>query len=611
MSHCRRPVRLALHALALALATTPATVWSDGGIPGAFPESQAFVEGLPNGIASGDVTPRSAVLMARSDLPALLRFEWSRWEESGPDGQVHHRLRWVTDPAEPAKVIARHLEPGSEYRYAVTNLRTGERIDGRFVTPALPGAKHGLTFGAAGDWQQAPPYPALRNVPERDLDLILKLGDTIYADLETPALPYKDQARTLEDFRIKHAEVASARPEAPDVNVMPAVTRAQSLLATIDDHELVDNFAGGAAPGESPDAPDVNPDEPPLFTDPVPFVNQTQAYKDALQAFQEYHPVRETKWRFSRDSRVEDRPRLYRFRRYGDDAAFIILDSRSFRDAQLDPVADPQDPVAIADFIAATFDPTRTLLGKPQLRALQADLLRAQRDGVTWKFVVIPEPIQNFGVVNAEDRFEGYAAERTELLAYIDLLGIDNVVFLAGDFHGTLVNNLTYTSPTGEQIPTGAFEIVTGPVSFFDGRFGPAVVNIAAGVGLLTLGEVAFYNALPVAPDSDDVPNDKDDFLEGLINAQLTPLGYDPIGLDANLEVANGLIDATLVQGDYVAAHHHAWAELDVDAETQRLTVTIWGTQAHSEAELLADPEAVTALEPQVIAKFTVDPQKR
>ena len=57
---------------------------------------------------------------------------------------------------------------------------------------------------------------------------------------------------------------------------MALLNASTPVLATIDDHEIVDNFAGGAAPGQSPDASDVDPLEPPLFTDAVGFVNETQ-----------------------------------------------------------------------------------------------------------------------------------------------------------------------------------------------------------------------------------------------------------------------------------------------------------------------------------------------
>ncbi|MEM7650106.1 MAG: alkaline phosphatase D family protein, partial [Cyanobacteria bacterium P01_A01_bin.70] len=336
------------------------------------------------------------------------------------------------------------------------------------------------------------------------------------------------------------------------------------------------------------------------------FVNDTQAYEDALQAYQEYQPIREQFYDTPDDARTDSERQLYRSQSFGSDAALFVTDSRSFRDAQLAPanIADP------TEFLVQAFDPSRTLLGRAQLDLLKADLLAAEANGTTWKFVVIPEPIQNFGVANAEDRFEGYAAERTELLSFIDQNEIDNVVFMAGDFHGTIVNNLTYQVGPGQaQIATSAFEIVTGPVAFFDGRFGPNVVGLASAFGLITPEQQALYDALPVAPDLDDIPNDKDDFVEQLLIAQTDVLGYDPVGLDNNLAIADGLVNATLLQGDYVSAHTYSWTELNIAADTQQLTVTTYGIDAYSEAELLADPQAVLNLTPRIVSQFKVAPE--
>ncbi|MDJ0574425.1 MAG: alkaline phosphatase D family protein [Xenococcaceae cyanobacterium MO_234.B1] len=116
-----------------------------------------------------------------------------------------------------------------------------------------------------------------------------------------------------------------------------------------------------------------------------------------------------------------------RYNTYGSDAAVIMLDSRSFRDAQIEPVnlGDPSDATR---FLNEAFDPSRTLLGREQVEDLKADLRDAEANGITWKFITIPEPIQNFGLLNAEDRFEGYAAERNEILQYIDQNFIKNLL---------------------------------------------------------------------------------------------------------------------------------------------------------------------------------------
>jgi len=238
--------------------------------------SSGQVPTLPNGVASGDVTQNSAILWVRSTVLGEVAFDYSTLDDFGTiDG---HQIVAVADVSQPVRVEISGLIPGTQYYYLATNANN-EAIVGRFRTSFDLGVSTGLRFGASGDWQQAPPFPSLKNVSDSDLDFFIKLGDSIYADSETPALAGVMQARTLEDFRIKHAENLSSRFGS---NVMALLTASTSILATIDDHEIVDNFAGGAVPGQSPDAPDVSPFESPLFTDNVDFVNQTKVYKDAM-----------------------------------------------------------------------------------------------------------------------------------------------------------------------------------------------------------------------------------------------------------------------------------------------------------------------------------------
>jgi myo-inositol-hexaphosphate 3-phosphohydrolase/Ca2+-binding RTX toxin-like protein len=556
---------------------------------------------LPNGVASGDVTQETATLLARSTVPGEISFEVGTSPEF--NNIVETLTATVTDINQPAKVQVDGLTADTEYFYRVTDAAGTSEI-GEFETAAESG-NNGFTFAITGDWQQAPPYPSLKNIPDRDPEVFVQLGDTIYADLETPALPGVSQARELSDFRTKHAEVVSERF---GLNTVSEVYQTTPILSTIDDHELVDNFAGGAAPGESPDAPDIGSSDEPLFTDDVAFVNDTQAYENALQAFQEYHPLEERFYDTPDNPRTDGERQLYRANRYGDDAAILVTDARSFRDPQIEP-ADLTSDEDIARFQQEAFDPNRTMLSEPQLEQLKADLLDAQAEGVTWKFVVIPEPIQNFGLVNAEDRFEGYAAERTELLQFIDENDIENTVFLAGDFHGTIVNNLTYQTAPGETpIPIDAFEIVTGPVAFNDGLFGPTVANLSVNAGLISGEQLGVYNSLPVNNDPDSEVNDRDDFIKQLLNQQIEPLGFDRFGLNDNLDSAEGLVDAELLQGDYVATHTFGWTELDINEETQQLTVTTYGIEPYSEAELVENPEEIVNRTPEIVSQFTVNP---
>lgn len=560
-------------------------------------------QSLVHGVASGDVTQTTAILWTRSTFLGEVTFEYATDPEF--NNIVGTATATVDNIRVPVQVEIDDLDSGTTYYYRATDA-AGDTATGEFKTAAEVGNYQGFRFGATGDWQQAPPYPSLKNADQRDLELFVRLGDTIYADLETPALPGVSQARTISDFRTKHAEILTSRF---GLNTVPELYASTPILATIDDHEIVDNFAGGAAPGESPDAPDIGSDPEPLFTDEVEFVNDTEVYENALQAFQEYHPLEAKFYGETGDARTAGERQLYRYNTYGSDAAVIMLDSRSFRDAQIDPV-NPTNPDDVARFLGEAYDPNRTLLGRQQVEDLKADLLDTEQQGITWKFITIPEPIQNFGLLNAEDRFEGYAAERTEILKFIDDNDIDNVVFMAGDFHGTIVNNLTYqTTPGGEQIATSALEIVTGPAAFNDGLFGPTVANLATVAGLITPEQQALYDALPVAADPDSEIDDKDDFIKQLLEEQTTPLGYDPVGLNNNLPQAQNSIDAELLQGDYVATHTFGWTEFDIDEQTQVLTVTTYGIDPYSEAELRANPEAITSREPRIVSQFVVNPQ--
>ena len=571
--------------------------------PNAFDPRNPEAQTLINGVASGDTTQDSTVLWTRSIVLGNITFEYATDAEF--NNIVGTVITEVTDPNLPVKVEVTDLQPGTDYYYRVTDA-AGDTEIGEFTTSTEIGTYAGFRFGATGDWQQAPPYASLANAAQRDLELFIKLGDTIYADRETPALPGVSQARELSDFRTKHGEVLTSRV---GLNTVPELYASTSILATIDDHEIVDNFAGGAAPGDSPDAPDIGSSDEPLFTDDVEFVNDTEVYERALQAYQEYHPLQDRFYGETGDPRTAEERQLYRYNTYGSDAAVIMLDSRSFRDAQIEPVnlGDPSDATR---FLREAFDPSRTLLGREQVEDLKADLRDAEANGITWKFITIPEPIQNFGLLNAEDRFEGYAAERNEILQYIDQNNIKNVVFIAGDFHGTFVNNLTYqTTPGGEQIATNAFEIVTGPAAFNDGLFGPTVINLGVAGGLITEEQKAFYDSLPIANDPDSEINDRDDFIKNLLQEQALSLGYDPVGLNNNLDIAAGAIDGELLQGDYVATHTFGWTEFDIDAETQQLRVITYGVDAYSEAELLANPNAIINLTPRVVSEFVVNPQ--
>ena len=99
--------------------------------------------------------------------------------------------------------------------------------------------------------------------------------------------------------------------------------------------------------------------------------------------------------------------------------------------------------------------------------------------------MVTGEPIQLLGPIEAQDRWEGYQAERTELLSFINSNHLDNVVFVKADLHALIVNNLTYATAPGRRSATQAFEVVV-PAAAYDAPLGPVVVELLAAAGAIT-----------------------------------------------------------------------------------------------------------------------------
>lgn len=540
---------------------------------------------LPNGVAAGDVNQSSAVLWARAIVTGPVTFAVKT--DAGAAVQEVTVTAW--DPTLPVTVTVDALTPGTAYNYHVT-AADGSRAGGRFRTPHAPDARHGLRFGASGDWRGSlAPFVAGRNIADRELDFFIAMGDTVYADRPSPAVPLT-QAVTLDDFRRKYAETLSA---SAGLNVLADMRAATAFFATIDDHEVTNDFAGGAR-AESDGR----------FPETSGRINQTEIYANGLATFLAFHPLRAERYGTDTggDGRMDGAPKLYRYRLFGLDAALFVLDARSFRDLPLRR-PDRNNSDEVAAFRADTFRPERTMLGPAQLADLQRDLLDAQVRGVTWKFIAIPEPIQHRGIMSAQDRFEGYAAERAALLQFIADQGISNVVFISADIHGTQANNITYSlGPDDAQVPLPVWEVTTGPLAYWS-TLGPIIISDGEDKGYVSEVELEAYRALPIANDPDNTLNDRDDLVKAIVDRELLAAGFDPLGL------AGAPVDAELLEGDYVALHTYGWTEFEIDAATQALTVTTYGVQPYVEDDLLARPDDVLVRTPQVVSQFRVMPQ--
>ncbi|MBK9124887.1 MAG: alkaline phosphatase D family protein [Chloroflexi bacterium] len=536
--------------------------------------SAAEVEAFPNGVASGDVTQTTAVLWARCTQTGVVTFTVSAAGEFAEPQQT--ALADVTDPLKPAKVEITGLTPGTPYTFFVTAPDGEATMNGAFRTAAPAGEQRGLRFGVSGDNRgELRPFVALRNVPERDLAFFVALGDTIYADYPSVDVTL-EQCVTLEDYRRKHAEIYTPRH---GHNVWRDIRQSVPILAQIDDHEVINDFAGGAAPETDPRFAD----------DPAGRISESVLYVNGLQAFAEYHPIVDTVWEGTGEPRMDGKPKLYRYHTYGSDAAVFMIDARSFRDDSIDSLSTLSifNTNAVREHRAQFWTEGRTMLGRPQVEQLKADLKRAQADGIVWKFVMLPEPAALAGWFGGNDRWEGYAPERNEVLRFIGDEGITNVVLVAADVHTTFINQLTTQDEADAPMePSPVWEISTGSIAFYPPT-GQALVDGAAQFNLIDSELLGRYRAGGL--------REKDAVLVELYDRFVADLqGLPHIGL--------GAAAAELVDGLPISGHSYGWTEFEIDAATSALTVTTYGIPSYSAETLRDDLDGVLARQPTVLS---------
>src|SRR5262249_43943227 len=249
------------------------------------------------------------------------------------------------------KVEFDHLRSDETYYYRVVDA-SGDVLQGSFHTAAELGVHRGFHFGVVADEHpDVTPFVAAKNAAAAGLDLVVKLGDTIYASFPLSSPP---TTFTLDEFRLKHDAAYSTHLGFDFLADLQAVT---PVLSMIDDAEVRNNFAGGAPPASDP-----------RFAGQTGGVlNETPRYANALRACNEYNATENRTYNGTSEDRFDGAPDLYRYNTYGSDAAIIMVDARSFRDAELPAPVNPFDPHQVSQFLQASFDPNRTMLGDVQL----------------------------------------------------------------------------------------------------------------------------------------------------------------------------------------------------------------------------------------------------
>ena len=280
-------------------------------------------------------------------------------------------------------------------------------------------------------------FHAYDRITERDdVDAVLHVGDYIYeyGDGEFGDVRSHDPptaAVTLDDYRRRYAQYRS------DASLRN-LHQIQPFITTWDDHEFANNAYRGGSNNHDPATEGA-------------WIDRRRA---AAQAYREWLPFRvtdngDTDAISVSDSTEEEDDNsnhnnkapwsfnLYRKFAYGNLVDIFVLDNRIVgRDEQGGLGAQLM-------FLPEYYDPNRDLLGPTQMAWLKTCLTESTAQ---WKVLMQPillAPATIKGVVaHNEDAWDGYAADRAELMGYIYDNEIDNVVVLSGDIHASLVSDI-------------------------------------------------------------------------------------------------------------------------------------------------------------------------
>ncbi len=394
------------------------------------------------GVACGDPSPRGISLWTRLDQierSATVELEVAR----DPDfRRVVERRRVVARKGRDYTLEARlsGLKPAEQYFY---RFDTGERSSevGRFRTLPPRGSRQPVRIGVFSCQDYGPGYyTAHAGLAQEDLDLVICLGDYIYERTfyepavreDTLGANGDGEVQTLAEYRQKYSLYHS------DPNLQ-AVRASFPLMAISDDHEVEDNYARDL-PGEA-------------TLDPrVEFLARR---RNGYRAYFEHMPFRPVRPR-RRRRRGSERFRNYRRIRLGRSAELFLLDQRQYRDDQ--PCGDELPPVPPCPEEVRN-DPSRTLLGAEQKAWLMRGL---EESKATWKLIASQVMMMAVDVpagnpVNM-DQWDGYGAERREILEHVAAKEIENVAVLTGDIHTFFAGRVT---PTGRQVAGSPAPVAT------------------------------------------------------------------------------------------------------------------------------------------------------
>ena len=401
------------------------------------------------GVASGQPQPDGVVLWTRlriSEADAALKSEAvSVLCEVFADAALRQPVRqWrvQTDASRghSVHVVTTGLQSGRPYWYRFVCGNARSPVGRARTAPGLqdPVDRLRIALASCQHYEQGY-FSAHREMAQRELDLVLFVGDYIYESSNPQYLLRPHQGgvpKLLDDYRARHAQYKS------DADLR-ACHAAHTWVMTWDDHEVVNDYANDL---------DRN------YTDPQVFLRRRAA---AYQAYFEHMPLR-----LGPDPVNASQMRIHDRMAWGRLADVWTLDCRQYRDhpACPDPNRGGGRVVMGCDALA---DPARSLLGAAQEEWLSQGLQSSTR---RWKLVAQSTQMSSSGVNTPlgrsafTDGWDGYPQARARLMNTVAQAGLQNVVMLGGDVHMNVAAQLR-VQPNDARSPVVASEIVTTSVT--------------------------------------------------------------------------------------------------------------------------------------------------
>ncbi len=401
-----------------------------------------------HGVASGFPAPTAVTLWTRvSELTRSSRLTL----EVATDKHFRHvvkREQVIANANADYTVHSRvtGLKAHHEYYYRFHTQHKHSRV-GKFRTLPPAGSNQALKIGFYScQSYEAGYYLAQAGLAkEPDLDFVLCLGDYIYehhyyngpaARVDTTGANKDGDVQTLAEYRDKYRFYQSD-PHMQDLHA------AYPFVVMWDDHEVEDNYAGGNPDSASTDP--ANKENDNKYPRRVPYGDRR---KNGYQAFFEAMP------------RIAPKAnRMYGSIPLGHMAELFLTDERQYRDQQ--PCNDVQLQSCPDDM-----NPGRTFLGAAQKSWVKAAVPKSKAN---WKLFASETMMMALdstpGNHANQDQWDGYSAEREEILTEYVNKQVDNLVVLSGDIHTFIAGNL-YTTGENTGKPIGV-ELVGGSATSF------------------------------------------------------------------------------------------------------------------------------------------------